>query len=193
MLYAETFDKNGPLDREAYNGLMSSLGVALQYISEGPSFHCFNPDETPKQDQFPSPLLEKHNVYPLYKGDHKVYLLSAEESNYAFEDEWLSHGNDPVDFVPVTADAKSIRNLISRNSSKVEGSAGIEVKKSTLSLSDSESLVEIEPEDMAEINPQNLNHSPEELIHWVLYSAITGRASKNTTTWPVSAPGSMGS
>ncbi len=177
MLYTENFDKNGPLDRESYNGIMPSLGIALQYISQGPSFLCFNPDETPKQSQFPSALLEKHNVYPLYRGDHKVYLLSAEESNFAFEDEWLSHGRDPVDFVPIMADARSIRNLISRNSSTMEGSAGIEVKKSTLSLSDSEGLVQIEPEDMAEINPQNLNHTPEELIHWVLYSAITGRAS----------------
>ncbi len=177
MHYAEAFDKSGTLDREAYNRIMPSLGIALQYISQGPSFLCFNPDETPKQDQFPGSLLEKHNVYPLYKGDHKVYLLSAQDSNYAFEDEWLSHGNEPVDFVPVSADEKSIANLISRTGSKVEGSAGIEVNQSTLSLSDSESLVEIEPDDMAEINPQNLNHTPEELIHWVLYTAINGRAS----------------
>ncbi len=177
MLYAESFDKHGTLDREAYNGIMGGLGVALQYITQGPSLLCFNPDETPRQEEFPSQLLEKHNVYPLYKGDQKVYLLSAQESNYAFEDEWLSHGNEAVDFVPVLADEKAIRNLISRTGSKVEGAPGIEVKKSTLSLSDSESLVEIEPDDMAEINPQNLNHSPEELIHWVLYAAINGRAS----------------
>lgn len=177
MLYAEEFDKNGIVDREGYDGMTPSLGVALQYITEGPSLLCFNPEEAPRQEKFPAPLLEKHNVYPLYQGDHKVYLLSAEESNYGFEDEWLSQGNDPVDFVPVLADAKAIRTLISRNSSKIEGSAGIEVKKSTLSLSDTGNLVEIEPDDMAEINPQNVNHNPEELIHWVLYSAITGRAS----------------
>lgn len=177
MLYAEEFDKNGIVDREGYDGMTPSLGVALQYITEGPSLLCFNPEEAPRQEKFPAPLLEKHNVYPLYQGDHKVYLLSAEESNYGFEDEWLSQGNDPVDFVPVLADAKAIRTLISRNSSKIEGSAGIEVKESTLSLSDTGNLVEIEPDDMAEINPQNVNHNPEELIHWVLYSAITGRAS----------------
>lgn len=177
ILYAEEVDKSGSVDREGYNHIAPSLGVALQYLTEGPSLLCFNPAEVPKQDRFPAPLLEKHNVYPLYEGDHKVYLLSASESNYIFEDEWLSHGNDPVDFVPVLADEKAIRSLISRTSSKVQASPGIEVKKSTLSLSDSGNIVEIEPEDMAQINPQNVNHSPEELIHWVLYSAITGRAS----------------
>lgn len=177
MLYAEAADKTGLVDREGYNGLMPSLGVALQYLTEGPLLLCFNPEESPKQERFPSALLEKHNVYPLYSGDHKVYLLSAEESNYNFEDEWLSQGNDPVDFVPVLADAKLIRSLISRTGSKVARSAGIEVAKSTLSLSDSAGLVVIEPDDMAQINPQNLNHSVEELVHWILYTAITSRAS----------------
>ncbi|NLT70648.1 MAG: type II/IV secretion system protein [Verrucomicrobiaceae bacterium] len=177
MLYAQAKDKAGLLDREAYNALMPSLGVALQYLTDGPLLLCFNPEEAAKQDRFPTPLLEKHNVYPLYCGDHKVYLLSAEKSNYNFEDEWLSQGKDPVDFIPVLADAALIRSLISRVGSKVAKAAGIEVEKSTLSLSDSAGLVVIEPDDMAQINPQNLNHSAEELIHWILYTAITSRAS----------------
>lgn len=175
--FAEAADKGQTLDREAFNSIMSSLGVALEYLCQGPSLLCFNPEEAPKQERFPAPLLEKHNVYPLYQGEHKVFLLSANDSNFAFEDEWLSHGNDPVEFVPVLADEKAIRALISRNSSKVEGSTGIEVKKSTLSLSETGNIVEIEPDDMAEINPQNLNHSAEEMVHWVLYRSITGRAS----------------
>ncbi|MEX2578578.1 MAG: GspE/PulE family protein [Verrucomicrobiales bacterium] len=177
MLYAEAVDKDGPLDREGFNGLMPSLGVALQYVTQGSSLLCFNPEEAPKQASFPSSLLEKHNVYPIYKGEHKVYLMSAQESNYTFEDEWLSHGNDAVDFVTVLADEKVIRSLIARTESKVATSAGIEVKKSTLSLSDTGNIVEIEPDDMASVNPQSLNHSAEELIHWVLYTAITSRAS----------------
>ncbi|MDF1862456.1 MAG: GspE/PulE family protein [Verrucomicrobiales bacterium] len=177
MLYAEAVDKSGSVDRESFNGMVPSLGVALQYLSQGPSLLCFNAEEVPKQDQFPAPLLEKHNVYPLYAGDHKVYLLSATESNFGFEDEWLSSGNDPVDFVPVLADEKAIRNLISRNSSTLAGSAGIEIKKSELTLSDNGNLVEIEPDDVAQINPQNVNHNPEELIHWIFYTAINGRAS----------------
>lgn len=177
MLYAEAVDRSGSVDREGYNGMASSLGVALQYLTEGPSLLCFNPEEASKQTDFPAPLLEKHNVYPLYSGDHKVYLLSASESNFAFEDEWLSQGKDPVDFVPVLADEKAIRNLISRTSSRVQGTAGIEVKKSELTLSDNGNLVNIEPDDVALINPQNVNHSAEELMHWILYTAINSRAS----------------
>jgi type II secretory ATPase GspE/PulE/Tfp pilus assembly ATPase PilB-like protein len=177
MLYAEAVDKAGHLEREAYNGLMPSLGVALQYLVDGPLLLCYNPEETARQDRFPAPLLEKYNVHPVHIGERKVYLLSAEESNYAFEDEWLSQGNDPVEFVPVLADAKLIRSLISQAGARVAKSTGIEVEKSTLSLADSEGLVVIEPEDMAEVNPQNLNHSPEELVQWVLYTAITSRAS----------------
>ncbi|MEM6916862.1 MAG: hypothetical protein AAF491_09880, partial [Verrucomicrobiota bacterium] len=90
MLYAEAVDKSGTLEKEDYNSIQSSLGVALQYLTQGPSLLCFNPEEAPKQERFPSPLLEKHNVYPLYEGDHKIYLLSASESNFSFEDEWLS-------------------------------------------------------------------------------------------------------
>jgi len=177
MLFAEAKDKLGHLDREAYNSLSPSLGVALQYLTDGPLLACFNPEEAPRQERFPSPLLEKHNVYPLYIGDHKVYLLTAVENNYNFEDEWLSQGNDPIDFVPVLADARLIRNLISQHGSKVAKSAGIEVQKSTLSLADSEGLVIIEPDDVAAINPQNLNHGAEELVQWVLYTAIASRAS----------------
>lgn len=177
MLYAEAVDKSGTLEKEDYNSIQSSLGVALQYITQGPSLLCFNPEESPKQEKFPSALLEKHNVYPLYEGDHKIYLLSATESNFSFEDEWLSQGNDPVDFVPVLADEKAIRSLVSRSGSKVQGSAGIEVNQSTLSISDTGNVVEIDPENVAEINPQNVNHSAEDLIHWVLYTAINSRAS----------------
>jgi len=177
LLFAEEVDKADQVDREGFNAIMPSLGVALQYISQGPSLLCFNPDQAARQERFAPPLLEEHNVYPLYCGDQKVYLLSARESNYAFEDEWLSHGNDPVDFVPVLADEKAIRGLISRTGATVDGTAGIEIEKSTLSLSDTGSLVEIEPEDVAQINPQNVNHSGEDLLHWVIYTAISGRAS----------------
>lgn len=177
MLYAQAADRNGRLAREDYNAMLPSLGVALQYLIDGPLLLCYNPDETPKQDRFPIPLLEKYNVYPLYIGDRRVYLLSARSDNYNFEDEWLSQGNDPVEFVPVLADARRIASLIAQVSTRDAKSAGIEVEKSTLSLSDSDSLVAIEPDDVAEINPQNLNHSAEELVKWVLYTAIASRAS----------------
>ncbi len=177
MLYSEAAQRSGRLEREDYNAMMPSLGVALQYLLDGPLLLCYNPDEAPKQERFPAPLLEKHNVYPLYVGERRVYLLSAQSDNYNFEDEWLSQGHDPVEFVPVLADAKRIASLITQATSRVAKTTGIEVEKSTLSLSDSASLVVIEPDDMAGINPQNLNHSAEDLVKWVLYTSIVSRAS----------------
>ncbi len=177
MLHGEIVEKEGFVNFAGFNSIQPSLGVALSYILQGPSLLCFNPEEAQRQEQFPVPLMEKHAVYPVYIGEHKVYLLSASESNYAFEDEWLSQGNDPLEFVHVLADERVIRSAISRCNTGAADNAGIEIEKSTLSISDSESLVEIEPEDIAEVNPKNLNHTPEELIQWVLYTAINARAS----------------
>ncbi len=177
MLFAEIHDKHGYVDRDGFNAMMPGLGVALQYLSDGPLRLCFNAEDVGSQDRFSIPLLEKHNVFPLYIGDRRIYLLSAEEDNYNFEDEWLSQGNDAVEIIPVLADAKQIRSLISRNASRSVQSQGIEIEKSTLSLTDSAALVVIEPEDMAAINPQNLNHTPEEMVQWVLHTAIASRAS----------------
>ncbi|MCB1064407.1 MAG: hypothetical protein KDN20_16000, partial [Verrucomicrobiae bacterium] len=87
MLQGELAEKQGRLDRKDYDSLMPSLGVALQYLIDGSTRLCFNPDESARQDAFPVPLLEKHNVFPLYCGDNHIYLLTAELSNYGFEDE----------------------------------------------------------------------------------------------------------
>jgi type II secretory ATPase GspE/PulE/Tfp pilus assembly ATPase PilB-like protein len=38
-------------------------------------------------------------------------------------------------------------------------------------------VVEISPEDMARVNPQNPNHEPEQLVQWALFTAIRCRAS----------------
>lgn len=177
MLHNEIAEKEGCVDANGFNHITPSLGVALSYLVAGPSLLCYNPEEAQRQEQFPTPLLEKHGVYPVHIGDSRVYLLSSEESNYGFEDEWLSQGNDPVEFVYVLADERLIRSAISRSGSTVGENTGIEVEKSTLRLSESENLVEIIPEDMAEINPKNLNHTAEELLHWVIYTAINARAS----------------
>ncbi|NNE94201.1 MAG: type II/IV secretion system protein [Verrucomicrobiales bacterium] len=177
MLYSEAVEKAGYLDVEGFNGLQPNLGVALDYIIKGPSQLVFNPEEAARQETFPAPLLEKHTVYPVYIGEHKIYLLTANETDFAFEDEWLSQGNDPVEFVPVLADKRLIKSAISRAGTTLNAQAGVEIEEDTLSLSNNANLVEIEPEDMAEINPQNVNHTPEEMIHWVLYTAVTNRAS----------------
>lgn len=176
MLYTETLEKSGYVEMDGFNKMDPGLGIALKYLLNGPSFLCFNAEEAPRQELFSAPLLEKHTVYPVYDGGQKVYLLTADENFYNFEDEWLSQGNDPVEFVPVFADPSGIKAAIGRCAAKLK-SAGVDIEKGNLSLSEAENLVEIDPVDVAEINPQNVNHTPEELIHWVLYSAVTGRAS----------------
>ncbi len=177
MLYNESAEKHGYVDIDEFNSIQPSLGVALEYLVKGPGTLVFNPEEAARQERFPAPLLDKHTVYPVYAGEHRIYLLSANETDYSFEDEWLSQGNDPVEFVPVLADKRLIKSAISRAGSSLAAQAGVEVEQDTLSLSNNANLVEIEPEDMAEINPQNVNHTPEEMIHWVLYTAVVNRAS----------------
>ncbi len=176
MLHSEAVEKHGFLGVDDFNRMEPGMGVALRYIVEGPSFLCFNAEETARQEDFPAPLLEKHSVYPVYKGDSKVYLLTADDNFFAFEDEYLSQGNDPVEFVPVYADPSGIKSAIARCAARFE-TAGVEINKDELTVSEADNLVEIDPDDVASVNPQNLNHTPEELMHWILYSAVTGKAS----------------
>ena len=46
-----------------------------------------------------------------------------------------------------------------------------------MTFSDSGQLVEIDPMDMARINPANPNNSAEQLVMWAIYRALTLRAS----------------
>ncbi|WP_156345946.1 hypothetical protein [Verrucomicrobium spinosum] len=77
-----------------FNGLQRNLGVALRYLTTDGKAQVYNAQEAPRQQLFPHHLLERFNVYPLYAGRHCVYLLSETPDNYAFEDEWLSLGNE---------------------------------------------------------------------------------------------------
>jgi len=177
-LYAEAVEKNGVLVVEDYNEIQPNLGVALVYLTEGMSRLVFNPQEAPRQDLFPTPLLDKHKVFPVYCGTNKVFLLSDDEDFYAFEDEWLSSGGENFEFVPVIADSREIRQAITRNGSTVNRSTyDAEDLSKDLSLGVDVNLVEIDPDDVAAIDPGNVNHTPEELMHWVLYTAINARAS----------------
>ncbi|MEO0413950.1 MAG: GspE/PulE family protein [Verrucomicrobiota bacterium] len=176
MHQAEAMDKSGYLETADYDKISTNLGVAIRYLIEGKSLLCFNPEDAPRQDDFPTALLEKHCVFPLYIGEHKAFLLSASDDNFEFEDEWLSQGNDPITFATVLADTSLIKKTISRSSAHVT-QAGIEVEESTLSYSDRGTIVEIIPEDLVDINPQNLDNDPETLVHWVLNTAISAGAS----------------
>ena len=158
-----------------YRGLPRHIGVALHYLRTGE--FCFNPEETGSQEMFSDQLLEKHGVYPMFIGESKIYLLASSQSIYAFEDEWLSMGNDPIEVVSVMADPEAINAAIARNRGKGALAAVADVNVGELSESDNTHLVEIDPLEMSRINPQNPNNSPEQMIHWILYRAITSRGS----------------
>lgn len=161
---------------EQFNGLEQHLGTAFYRISNGEP--VFNPEEAPSQMVFADALLEKHNVYPLYCCADRIYLLTADPSNYAFEDEWLSAGNDPVPIFMVLADGQLIKKTINRNRTKQSSEASEQPQHvGDLVFADNANLVEIEPSEVEQINPSNINTTAEEIIHWVLYKAVMNRAS----------------
>lgn len=158
-----------------YKGLPRHLGVALHYLRTGE--FCFNPEETGSQEMFPDQLLEKHGVYPMFISETKIYMLAASAAVYAFEDEWLSMGHDAIEMVPIMADLEAILAAVARNRGKGALAQLSNVDVGELSLSDNTNLVEIDPIEMARVNPQNPNNTPEQLIHWILYRAVTSRGS----------------
>lgn len=159
-----------------YNGMQEQLGTALYRIASPGPVLVYNPDEAPQQDMFPTSLLEKHCVYPIYCGQQSIYLLTEDDDIYGFEDEWLSLGNDPIKIIKVLADSKSIRKSITKHCGAGRG-IELEIDESGFELSDDANLVEIIPEDVFAIDPQNVNHTPEEMVKWVLYQALQARAS----------------
>lgn len=157
-----------------YKLLPRDHGVAFNYMTTRQPI--FTAESAPSQDLFPDSLLEKHSVYPVYHGKGTVYLLAADRDNYTFEDEWYSSGQDPVRIVKVLADAEGIREAISRNRGRSSASAP-SVEVHDLVYSDDANLVEIDPSEVQRVNPSNINTTPEQIIHWVLYQAIMRRAS----------------
>lgn len=173
----ETAQEKGELVSEGdFNALQRNLGVALGYIRSGGTRFAYSASEAPRQNIFPGHLLERHNVFPLFAGRQTVYLLSDSPDNYAFEDEWLSLGSKPYRMIPVAADATAIRETLARAASNFDPNAVSKVETHVTETDDG-NIVEIAAEDMGRINPQNPNHSAEELIHWALFTAIRCRAS----------------
>ncbi|MEI6279941.1 MAG: hypothetical protein WCQ16_11270, partial [Verrucomicrobiae bacterium] len=154
--------------------LPSHFGLALRYLSTGEP--CFNAEHAPPQGLFPDSLLEKHAVYPLYCGLKTVFLLSAEKENFGFEDEWLSGGNDPLFFRTVLAEHEGIIATINRDRSRAAG-ASTAAADQELTYSDVANIVDIDVQEIQRINPSSINTTPEQVVHWVLWRAITGRAS----------------
>lgn len=136
----------------------------------------YNPEEAPAQTHFPDALLEKHNVYPVFCGRDRIFLLSSVSHNYAFEDEWLSSGSDPIEMVTVLADPVAIGAAVARNRGRSSRDKA-KVDVGDLYFSDNTSIVEIDPTEMARVNPQNPNNTPEQVVQWVLNRAVQARAS----------------
>ncbi|MCX7868970.1 MAG: GspE/PulE family protein, partial [Terrimicrobiaceae bacterium] len=160
---------------EALRKMGRSLGLALHYLESGGA--CFNPEHAPPQTVFPDSLLEKHAVYPLFVGCRVVYLLSEHKQNYAFEDEWLSGGHEAYHFRSVRAEREAILKVIERERSRKAAGGEVSVSTEGLTYSDAANMVEIDPQGVARTNPSSINATPEQVIHWVLHRAITGRAS----------------
>ena len=158
-----------------YKGLPRHIGVALHYLRTGE--FCFNPEETGSQEVFPDQLLEKHGVYPMFVGETKTYMLASSPAIYAFEDEWMSMGHDAIEVIPVMADPEAILAAVARNRGKGALAQVADVNIGELSESENHNLVEIDPVEMARVNPQNPNTTPEQIVHWILYRAITSRGS----------------
>ncbi len=154
--------------------LPTHFGLALRYLSTGEM--CFNAEHAPPQSLFPESVLEKHAVYPLHCGHKTVFILSAEKENFAFEDEWLSGGNDPLVFRTVLAERESIIATINRDRSRSVGAAAA-ASDQELTYSDVANIVDIDVQEIQRINPSSINATPEQVVHWVLWRAITGRAS----------------
>ncbi len=174
--YEDLLNRVDQPEIEDFNGLQEHLGVALQAMStRGPKL-IFNPEEAPRQSKFPPALLEKHGVFPVYCSNNRVYLLSDHADTYLFEDEWLSEGNDPIEIHVVLADASAIRRTIARNSTN-STDLTVEIDESSYEISDDANLVEIIPEDVMAVDPRNPNTPAEDIIKWVLFSALQSRAS----------------
>lgn len=170
-------EKKGTLQVSDFNGLQRNMGVALQHLVSNGRTLCYNAKEASRQDFFPLALLERHNVYPLYTGKHVVYLLSETSDCYAFEDEWLSLGSQSMKIIPVLADGGAIRDAIGRASAALSASHMATVEPVASGIVVDQNVIDIQPEDMARVNPANPNHTPEELVQWALFTAIRCRAS----------------
>lgn len=175
--YETQKSKGDKLGVSNFNIVQRNMGVALQYLVSGGKQFVYSANEAQRQSFFPIPMLERHSVYPLYIGKHVVFLLSEGTDCYAFEDEWLSMGNTAVKIIPVMADVAGIRESITRAGATFDASAVASLEGANLTVADDATVVEISPEDMARVNPQNPNHEAEQLVQWALFTAIRCRAS----------------
>jgi type II secretory ATPase GspE/PulE/Tfp pilus assembly ATPase PilB-like protein len=158
----------------ASKSLPPGFGPALRHICTGEA--VFNASLAPRQSDFPDSLLEKHSVFPVYCGVRIVYLLSSQKEIFGFEDEWLASHDDTREFRAVLADKESIIRVISRDRSTA-AATGSETMVGELAESGVANVVEIDPQEMARVNPASINTTAEQALQWVLHRSITGGAS----------------
>lgn len=154
--------------------LPAGFGGALRYLCTGDA--VFNASLAPKQSAFPDSLLEKHVVFPLYVGVRTVYLLSSQKEIFGFEDEWLASNEDSREFRAVLADKESIVRVINRDRSNA-AATGADAMGGELAESGVANVVEIDPQEIARVNPASINTTAEQALQWVLHRSITGGAS----------------
>ena len=154
--------------------LPPGFGAALRRICTGDA--VFNPALAPRQSEFPDTLLEKHGVFPLFVGRKTVYLLSPQKEIFAFEDEWLASNTDSRNFRPVLADKESVMRVVNRDRSNA-AAASAAGPAGELMESGVANIVEIDPQEIARINPASINTTAEQALQWVLHRSITAGAS----------------
>ena len=154
--------------------LPAGLGGALRHLCTDDA--VFNASIAPRQSAFPDNLLEKHSVFPLYVGARTVWLLSSQKEIFGFEDEWLASNDDTREFRAVLADKESIVRVINRDRSNAAASSS-EAAVGDLAESGVANIVEIDPQEMARVNPASINTTAEQALQWVLHRSIVGGAS----------------
>lgn len=154
--------------------LPGGYGAALRHWCTSET--VFNASMAPRQSAFPESLLEKHAVFPLFAGVRTVYLLSSQKEIFGFEDEWLASTDDPREFRSVLSEKEAIVRVINRDRSNA-AAAGAGGVVGELAESGVANVVEIDPQEMARINPASINTSAEQALHWVLHRSIVGGAS----------------
>jgi type II secretory ATPase GspE/PulE/Tfp pilus assembly ATPase PilB-like protein len=158
----------------ALKALPAGFGSALRHLCDGSA--VFNASLAPRQSAFPDSLLEKHGVFPLYAGARTVYLLSSQKEIFGFEDEWLASNDDNREFRAVLSDKESIVRVINRDRSNA-AATGSETNIGELAESGAANVVEIDPQEVARVNPASINTTAEQALQWVLHRSITGGAS----------------
>jgi type II secretory ATPase GspE/PulE/Tfp pilus assembly ATPase PilB-like protein len=154
--------------------LPGGYGPALRHLCTGDA--VFNAALAPRQSTFPDSLLEKHSVFPLFIGVRTVYLLSGQKEIFGFEDEWLASTEDNRKFRAVLSDKESIVRVTNRDRSTA-AATGAETMVGEMAESGVANIVEIDPQEIARVNPASINTTAEQALQWVLHRSITGGAS----------------